>query len=103
MSCIFENNASFLDVLILTETWFKEYNTQNIPNSKTYHTLSKSSRSDGVWTYVKKYIFFQPITDSEGGYGINTQVERSKKMTTVNFMGYDLNKLFWIFVDRRMW
>ena len=25
---------------------------------------------------------------SEGGYGINTQVEKSKKMTTVNFMGY---------------
>ena len=40
---------------------------------------------------------------SEGGYGINTQVEKSKKMTTVNFMGYDLNKLFWIFVDSWMW
>ena len=26
---------------------------------------------------------------SESGYGINTQVEKSKKMTTVNFMGYD--------------
>ena len=33
-------------------------------------------------------------TISEGGYRINTQVEKSKKMTTVNFMGYDLNKLF---------
>ena len=31
---------------------------------------------------------------SEGGYGINTQAEKSKKMTTVNFMGYDLNNLF---------
>ena len=40
---------------------------------------------------------------SEGGYGINTQVEKSKKKTTVNFMGYDLNKLFWIFVDSWMW
>ena len=40
---------------------------------------------------------------SEGGYGINTQVEKSKKMTTVNFMGYDLNKLFLIFVDSWMW
>ena len=39
----------------------------------------------------------------EGGYGINTQVEKSKIMTTVNFMGYDLNKLFWIFVDSWMW
>ena len=34
------------------------------------------------------------VATSEGGYGINTQVEKSKKMTTVNFMGYDLNKLF---------
>ena len=42
-------------------------------------------------------------TISEGGYGINTQVEKSKKMTTVNFIGYDLNKLFWIFVDSWMW
>ena len=34
------------------------------------------------------------VLDSEGSYGINTQVEKSKKMTTINFMGYDLNKLF---------
>ena len=31
---------------------------------------------------------------SEGGYGINTQVEKSKNMTIVKFMEIDLNKLF---------
>ena len=32
--------------------------------------------------------------DSEGGYGINTQVEKSKNMTIVKFMVCDLNQLF---------
>ena len=40
---------------------------------------------------------------SEGGYGINTQVEKSKNMTIVKFMEFDLNKLFWIFVESWMW
>ena len=42
------------------------------------------------------YLHAQRLTAaiSQGGYGINAQVEKSKKMTTVNFMGYDLNKLF---------
>ena len=31
---------------------------------------------------------------SEGGYGINTQAEKSKNMTIVKFMECDLNKLF---------
>ena len=31
---------------------------------------------------------------SEGGYGINTQVEKSKNMTIVKFMECDLNQLF---------
>ena len=48
-----------------------------------------------MWTVKHCIIFYIYITaTSEGGYGINTQVEKSKKMTTVNFMGYDLNKLF---------
>ena len=38
--------------------------------------------------YVEKTLY------SEVRYGITTQVEKSKKKTTVNFMGYDLNKLF---------
>ena len=42
-------------------------------------------------------------TNSEGGYGINTQVEKSKNMTIVKFMECDLNKLFWIFVESWMW
>ena len=41
-----------------------------------------------------KMVVEQFCTNSEGGYGINTQVEKSKKMTTINFMGYDLKKLF---------
>ena len=32
--------------------------------------------------------------DSEGGYGNNTQVEKSKNMTIVKLMECDLNKLF---------
>ena len=40
---------------------------------------------------------------SEGGYGINTQVEKSKNMAIVKFMECDLNQLFWIFVDSWMW
>ena len=43
---------------------------------------------------------FNPF--SEGGYGINTQVEKSKNMTIVKFMEIYLNKLFWIFVDNSM-
>ena len=39
---------------------------------------------------------------SEGGYGIDTQVEKQKKMTIVNFMEYDLNQQFLIFVDSSM-
>ena len=35
-----------------------------------------------------------PKTYSEGGYGINTQVEKSKNMTIVKFKECDLNKLF---------
>ena len=35
--------------------------------------------------------------------GLIPQVENSIKMTTLNFMGYDLNKLLWIFVDSWMW
>ena len=31
---------------------------------------------------------------SEGGYGINTQVEKSKNMTIVKFMECDFNQLF---------
>ena len=31
---------------------------------------------------------------SEGGYGINIQVEKSKNMTIVKFMECDLNQLF---------
>ena len=34
------------------------------------------------------------IRCSEGGYGINTQVEKSKNMTIVKFMEINLNKLF---------
>ena len=49
-----------------------------------------------IHTYI--YVYIRSLEsiykNSEGGYGINTQVEKSKKMTTVNFMGYDLNKLF---------
>ena len=35
--------------------------------------------------------------NSEGGYGINIQVEKSKNMTIVNFTEHDLNQLFLIF------
>ena len=35
----FINSASFPDVLIWTEAWIKEYDTQNIPNYKEYHAL----------------------------------------------------------------
>ena len=36
--------------------------------------------------------------DSEVRYDITTEVEKSKKMTSVNFMECDLNQLFCIFV-----
>jgi len=41
-------------------------------------------------------IFFLLSTQliSEGGYGINIQVEKSKNMTIVKFMECDLNQLF---------
>ena len=57
MLCLFENSASFPDVLILTETWFKEYYTQDITKYKSNHTLRNSGR--GVSTFVKKIIFSQ--------------------------------------------
>ena len=48
-------------------------------------------------------LYKMSIHISEGGYGINTQVEKSKDMTIVKFMKCDLNQLFWIFVDSWKW
>ena len=82
--CLFENVTSFPDVLILTETWFKEYNTQDIPNYTSYHTLRHSGRSGGVSTFVKNSIFSQPI--AELSFANNTI-----EISTVHIINSNLN------------
>ena len=67
-----------------------------IPYS-TKHERCKTQISKQVSNMMSRSVIAQYSHDkpsSEGGYGINTQVKKSKKMTTINFMGYDLNKLF---------
>ena len=66
-----------------------------INENQNVSSLLVSQRAWGRPIITRSYQnLLERSPNSEGGYGINTQVEKSKKMTTVNFMGYDLNKLF---------
>ena len=58
-------------------------------NNETYLAQSITVLNNVTWT----------TDNSEGGYGINIQVEKSKNMTIVKLMECDLNQLFRIFVD----
>ena len=49
----FDNFHSIPDLLILTETWFKEDSLKEIPHFKDYHTIRQTHRSGGVSAYVK--------------------------------------------------
>ena len=73
---------------------------------------SFSNSESTLITYVKwtpvlrirlKILSQLQVNNSEGGYGINRQVEKSKNMTIAKFMECDLNQLFWIFVDSWIW
>ena len=63
MFCIFENVLTYLDVLILTETWFKEFNVQDVPSYKAYHTLRTLHHSCFVSIFMKNAIASQPIIE----------------------------------------
>ena len=52
---IFHEN-SMPDIITLTETWFKEYDTQEIPGYKSYHVYRSERRSGGVSIYVKESV-----------------------------------------------
>ena len=47
----------------------------------------------GPWI-VRPSIAMASVAISEGGYGINIQVEKSKNLTIVKFTECDLNQLF---------
>ena len=47
----------------------------------------------GPWI-ARPSIAMASVAISDGGYGINIQVEKSKNMTIVKFMEIDLNKQF---------
>ena len=51
-SCHFDQN-NFPEILVLSETWFKNSNISEITNFNSYHTVRESHRSGGVSVYVK--------------------------------------------------
>ena len=69
-------------------------------NFSIFFSTSDTSIKEAESIFIHK---LSPSLNSEGGYGINIQVEKSKNMTIVKFMECDLNQLFWIFVDSWMW
>ena len=52
ISC-FKNFDSIPDIMVLTETWFKENSLKEVNYFKDYHTVRSSHRSGGVSIYVK--------------------------------------------------
>ena len=61
--CTFNNVQDYPDVFILSETWFKESNVQDIPGFKSFHTVRSVGRSGGVSTYVKNSHVSKPILE----------------------------------------
>ena len=56
-------NSNFPDLMVLTETWFNNSNTQNIQNYIAYHTLRTTNRSGGVSIYVKNSFISEIVND----------------------------------------
>ena len=79
-------------------TWKRQVLEGRVGNSWNLDLFHSIRECDNVRT-----VDFVLNIVSDGGYGINTQVEKSKNMTIVNFMECDLNQLFWIFVSSWMW
>ena len=50
---MFQNYNCFPDILCLTETWFNEFSSEEIPGFTSYHTIRENGRSGGVSIYIK--------------------------------------------------
>ena len=51
----------FPDVLVITETWFDEFNIQNTQNYNSFHTIRTVNRSGGISIFVKSSFLCQKI------------------------------------------
>ena len=53
---IFDHFDSTPDILVLTETWFKEDSLKELPHFNSFHTIRTTRRSGGVSCYVKDHL-----------------------------------------------
>ena len=70
-----------------------DFETNGIPFGSKYEE-KLSPRSYLIQLERKQKSSIRSVAISEGGYGINIQVEKTKNMTIVKFMERDLNQIF---------
>ena len=97
-------NKLIVPVLTICIKYFELFRTVSTQCWKNLHTYVEQfwpllnifcnlSKSSNIYTCIYMYIYIY----------ITTQVDKSNKMTIVNFIECDLNKLLWIIVDSWMW
>ena len=52
MFSLFDSILNFPEIFVLSETWFKIDNMQNIPNYLSYHTIRDTRRSGGISVFI---------------------------------------------------
>ena len=86
---IFHNFNSYPDVFCLSETWFQDALTEDIPGFVSYHTVRVEGRSGGVSVFVKEYLKSRLLPNfclSNNNIEL-CSVELSLNNTTVNIFG----------------